>query len=63
MDVLIGDKMTEESKQAVDIIAASTAIGSMLQWLPPLASLLTCIWMLIRIVESSSVQKLLGKKK
>ena len=55
--------MTEESKQAVDIIAASTAIGSMLQWLPPLASLLTCIWMLIRIVESSSVQKLLGKKK
>ena len=55
--------MTEESKQAVDIVAASTAIGSMIQWLPPLASLFTCIWMAIRIYESDSVQKLLGKKK
>jgi len=54
--------MTEESKQAVDVLAASTALGSMIAWLPPLASLFTCIWMAIRIYESDSVQKLLGKK-
>ena len=62
MDLLIGNKMTEESKQAVDVLAASTALGSMIAWLPPLASLFTCIWMAIRIYESDSVQKLLGKK-
>lgn len=61
MDLLIGNKMTEEAKQAVDIAAASTALGTLVAWLPPLASLFTCIWMAIRIYESDSVQKLLGK--
>lgn len=55
--------MTEEAKQAMDVVAASTALGSMVAWLPPLASLFTCIWMAIRIYESDSVQRLLGKKK
>jgi len=62
MDILKGKKMTEESKQAVDVLAASTALGSMIAWLPPLASLFTCIWMAIRIFESDTCQKLLGKK-
>lgn len=53
--------MTEEAKQAVDLVAASTAIGSLVAWLPPLASLFTCIWMAIRIYESETIQKLLGK--
>jgi len=58
---LLGNKMTEEAKQAVDFVAASTAIGSLVAWLPPLASLFTCIWMAIRIFESDTCQKLLGK--
>jgi hypothetical protein len=62
MDLLIGNKMTEEAKQAVDVVAASTAIGSLVAWLPPLASLFTCVWMAIRIYESDTVQNLLGKK-
>lgn len=53
--------MTEEAKQAVDLVAASTALGTMVAWLPPLASLFSCIWMALRIFESDSVQKLLGK--
>jgi len=61
MDLLIGNRMTEEAKQAVDIVAASTAVGSLVAWLPPLASLFTCIWMAIRIFESDTIQKLLGK--
>lgn len=61
MDLLTGKKMTEEAKQAVDLVAASTALGTMVAWLPPLASLFTCIWLAIRIFESDSVQKLLGK--
>ena len=54
--------MTEEAKQAIDIVAASTALGTMVAWLPPLASLFTCVWMAIRIFESESIQKLLGNK-
>ena len=51
--------MTEETKQAIDAVAASTGIRSLAAWLPPLASLFTIIWLGIRIYESDTVQKLL----
>lgn len=62
MDLLKGKKMTEESKQAVDVLAASTGVASLVAWLPPIASLLTIVWMGLRIYESDTVQGLLGKK-
>lgn len=62
MDILKGKKMTEETKQAVDVIAASTGVASLVAWLPPIASLLTIIWLGLRIYESDTVQSLLGKK-
>ena len=54
--------MTEETKQAVDVFAASTGIMSMAAWLPPIASLFTIIWLGIRIYESDTVQKIVHKK-
>jgi len=54
--------MSEESKTAVDVVAASTGVLSMVAWLPPIASLLTIIWLSLRIYESETVQKLLGHK-
>ena len=51
--------MTEETKPAIDAVAASTGIMSLAAWLPPLASLFTIIWLGIRIYESDTVQKLL----
>ena len=51
--------MTEESKQAIDVFAASTGVMSVAAWLPPLASVFTIIWLGIRIYESETVQKLL----
>lgn len=62
MDLQIGDKMPEETKQAVDVLAASTGVMSLVAWLPPIASLLTIIWLGLRIYESDTVQGLLGKK-
>jgi len=50
MDIL-GKKMTEESKAAVDVIAASTGIASFATWLPPIAALFTVVWTGIRIYE------------
>jgi hypothetical protein len=55
--------MTEESKQALDVVAASTGLLSLVAWLPPLASLLTIVWMGIRIYESDTVQALIQKLK
>ena len=50
--------MTQESKQVLDLAAASTGILSLAAWLPPLASLFTIVWLGIRIWESDTVQNL-----
>ncbi len=55
--------MVEETKQAIDVAAASTALMTMTAWLPPTASLLTIVWMALRIYESDTVQKLVHGKK
>jgi hypothetical protein len=63
MALLRTENMTEESKQALDVVAASTGLLSLVAWLPPLASLLTIVWMGIRIYESDTVQALIQKLK
>ena len=52
----------EETKQAVDVFAASTGVMSLAAWLPPVASIFTIIWLGIRIYESETVQKIVHKK-
>ena len=54
--------MGNNGKDAVDVVAASTAVLTLGAWLPPVASLFTIIWMALRIYESDTVQKMLGKK-
>ncbi len=54
--------VTEETKQAVDVFAASTGVMSLAAWLPPVASIFTIIWLGIRIYESDTVQKIVHKK-
>ena len=56
--------MVESTKEVMDIAAASTAVMSMAAWLPPTASILTIIWLGIRIYESDTVQSIVnGTKK
>ena len=54
--------MVEETKQVLDVAAASTAVFTMAAWLPPVASILTIVWLGIRIYESDTVQSILGRK-
>tara|TARA_B110000858_G_C17642581_1_gene398822 strand:+ start:473 stop:637 length:165 start_codon:yes stop_codon:yes gene_type:complete len=54
--------MIEETKEVIDVAAASTAILTVGAWLPPIASVFTIIWLGLRIYESDTVQQLLGKK-
>jgi hypothetical protein len=54
--------MDEQTKDILDVAAGSTAILTMAAWLPPTASLLTIVWLGIRIYESDTVQKLVHGK-
>ena len=53
----------ESVKETVDILAASTGLLSLVAWLPPTASLFTIVWLGIRIYESETIQKIMGKDK
>ena len=55
--------LDEQSKDTLDVLAASTGILSLAAWLPPIASLFTIIWLGIRIYESDTVQDLVHKRK
>ena len=56
--------MVENTKEMLDVAAASTAVLSMASWLPPTASILTIVWLGIRIYESDTVQSIVkGTKK
>ena len=54
--------MIEETKEVIDVAAASTAILTIGAWLPPIASLFTIVWLGLRIYETETVQKLINKK-
>jgi hypothetical protein len=54
--------LDEQSKDTLDVLAASTGILSLAAWLPPTASLFTIIWLGIRIYESKTVQEIVNRK-
>ena len=54
--------MNSDVKDVVDYAAAGTGILSLAQWLPPIASLFTIVWLGIRIYESKTFQGLIKKK-
>ena len=51
----------ELAKAMMDGLSVATVIATMAEVLPPLASLVTIIWMLIRIYETDTVQQLLRR--
>ena len=54
--------LNEQSKDTLDVLAASTGIMSLAAWLPPVASIFTIIWLGIRIYESETVQEIVNRK-
>ena len=53
---------TEGTKQVVDAVSVLTVVGTIGEVLPPLAALFTLVWTGIRIYETETVQRLLGRK-
>lgn len=56
------DQTAETVKHVGDAVSVFVAVGSLASILPPVAALLTIIWTGIRIFESPTVQRLLGRK-
>jgi len=52
---------TESTKTLVDGLSVVTVVGTIGELLPPMAALFTLVWTAIRIYETQTVQRLLGK--
>jgi hypothetical protein len=53
---------TESTKTLIDGLSVVTVVGTIGEMLPPLAALFTLVWTVIRIYETKTVQRLLGRK-
>ena len=52
---------TEGTKTLVDAISVVTVVGTIGELLPPMAALFTLVWTGIRIYETKTVQRMLGR--
>ena len=52
---------TEGTKQVVDAVSVFTVVGTLGELLPPMAALFTLVWTVIRIYETKTVQRRLGR--
>lgn len=57
------DHIDPAVKATGDALSIVTVIATLAQWLPALAALASLIWSLLRIYETDTVQKWIGKKK
>lgn len=49
-------------KHVGDAVSVAVVLGALASWLPPIAALLTIVWTGIRIYETKTVGRLLGRK-
>ena len=56
------DHLNEGTKHVLDGLSLLTVLGTLMDWLPAVAALLSIVWTVLRIYESKTVQGLLGKK-
>lgn len=52
----------EATKYAIDALSVVTVLGTIVNALPAIAAIFTIIWTGIRIYETETIQRLLGKK-
>jgi hypothetical protein len=57
------EHISETGKHVGDAVSIVTVVGTLAQVLPSIAAIFTIVWTSIRIYETSTVRKLLGKDK
>ncbi|WP_260925431.1 hypothetical protein [Novosphingobium sp. 9] len=50
------DQLPEDIKQAFDAVSAVALLGALINMLPAISTLLTIVWMAIRVYETKTVQ-------
>ena len=55
--------MNDNAKNTLDVVAGGAAFSSLLGWLPPIAAGLSIIYTLIRLWETETVKRWIGRKK
>ena len=56
------NNLDEATKHVIDGLSLVTVLGTLVDILPAVAALFTIVWTAIRIYETETIQKLLGKK-
>lgn len=56
------EEIPDGAKYGIDLLSITTLLGTLAEMLPHVAALLTIAWTIIRIVETETVQRWLGKK-
>lgn len=54
--------LTEQMKIAADVGSAGTVVATIMGWIPEATAVLSLIWVGIRIYETRTVQRLLGRE-
>ncbi len=54
---------SEGIKHVCDVISVGCVLGSLTSWLPPLAALVTIIWTTIRIFETRTIKRWMGRER
>jgi FtsH-binding integral membrane protein len=54
--------MDEANKHIIDFASIVTVLGTLADMLPAIAAIFTIVWTAIRIYETKTVQRWLGKK-
>ena len=49
--------MDEPTKNVIDVSAGGVTIGAVMQWIPEVTAVASLIWVVIRIYETKTVQK------
>ena len=55
--------MQEEAKNALDALAVTTTVSTLMGWLPAVAAALSIVWTVVRIFETNTIQNLIHRKK
>ena len=58
----MSEATSETVKHAVDTLSIVTVVGTLVDMLPSIAAIFTIIWTVIRIIETDTVQGLLGRR-
>jgi len=59
---VLTEEQQEAGKQVLDGISFLTVVGSLLEMLPAISAVLSIVWVSIRIWETETVQRVVGRK-